>query len=62
VNIDRIIEQQRAALLGTTTGQSVACEPRTGQTYTPGELARRRTTQAVRRHGRTSSTHLKDDL
>lgn len=61
MNVDAIIAARRAELLATSTGQNVACEPRPGGSLTPGELARRRTNQAVRRHPNSTGHNLKDE-
>ena len=61
MNVDRMIEQQRAALLATKTGQSIACTVNIGRALTPGELARRRNQAAVRPHFNTSGRDIKDE-
>ena len=62
MNVDRMIAEQRAALLATRTGQHIAATPTPGsRTETRTEWERRTATPKVRRHTRTAG-YLKDDL
>ena len=61
MNVDRIIAEQRAALLATTTGTRIAVQRPAGGTHTRAEHDQHPDHAKVRRHGSRNGISPKDE-